>query len=60
LRGNKGKFQYKEFVRYSKLDEKKFKILAKNKAYAVSSTNDKIILNKVDSLENLSLEMIVC
>lgn len=50
FKGDKGKLQYKELVKYSKYDEKKFKILAKNKAYAVSPTNAKIILNKVDSL----------
>ena len=50
MKGDKGKLQYKELVKYSKYDEKKFKTLAKNKTYAVSPTNAKIILNKVDSL----------
>ena len=50
LNGDKGKLQYKELVKYSKYDEKKFKTLANNKTYAVSPTNGKIILNKVDSL----------
>ena len=50
LKGDKGKLQYKELVKYSKLDKKQFKALVKNKPYAVSPTNAKIILNKVDSL----------
>jgi len=50
LKGDKSKLQYKELVKYSKYNEKKFKTLVKNKAYAVSPTNAKIILNKVDSL----------
>ena len=53
LKGDKGKLQYKELVKYSKLDKKQFKALVKNKPYAVSPTNAKIILNKVDSLREL-------
>ena len=43
LKCGKDKLQYKEFVKQSKLDEKKFKTLAKNKTYAISPTNAKII-----------------
>lgn len=56
LKGDKGKLQYKELVKYSKYDEKKFKTLAKNKSYAVSPTNAKIILNKVNSLKEFIIE----
>ena len=56
LKGDKGKLQYKELVKYSKYDEKKFKTLAKNKTYAVSPTNAKIILNKVDSLREFIIK----
>ncbi|MBQ6280112.1 MAG: hypothetical protein IJK72_01445 [Mycoplasma sp.] len=56
LKGNKGKLQYKELVKYSKLDKNQFKALVKNKPYAVSSTNAKIILNKVDSLREFIIK----
>ena len=56
LKGDKGKLQYKELVKYYKYDEKKFKTLAKNKTYAVSPTNAKIILNKVDSLREFIIK----
>ena len=56
LKGNKGKLQYKELVKYSKYDENKFKTLAKNKTCAVSPTNAKIILNKVDSLREFIIK----
>ena len=56
LKGDKGKLQYKELVKYSKLDEKKFLQISKNKDYAISPTNAKIILNKVDSLREFIIK----